>query len=165
MKKITQNKKGLRLSNMIIGMLLTVGVMMGLFAWMVDGVNNYGVNPPDDYNESFFKIQGVYGNLSENIGESYNQIQNISTNTGSSGVVDFLGFFFSSGYRAAQTAVKSISSMFTLTDIAISETPISQNLPNGTNYADLLKGLLWLGLVVVFSIGILLNYVIKSGRE
>ena len=154
------NKKGLQLSNIIIGMLLTVGVMLGYFAWISDGITQYGVNTPSEFNESFNTMYGVYGNLSLIINNTQQQLNTPDANSpqGFSQTFDFLGYFFNAGYRAAQTAMTAMGSMFAIVDVSISTSVLG-------SYGDIIKGLLLLGIIVIFIIGILLNYIIKSGRE
>lgn len=158
MKRLKKNKKGLQLSNMIIGLLITVAITMGFFVWLSDGITQYASTVPSDYNSSFLRIQGIYGNLSSNINQSYEELQDVSSQTEGVTVVDFLSFFFNAGYRSAKIAALSITSMFSVGDAAVSVIPLG-------SYADLLKGLLFLGIIVIFAIGILLNFIIKSGRE
>jgi hypothetical protein len=160
MKKnhLIKDKKGLQLSSMIIGLLLTISLTAGLFIWLSNGITGYDASPPSGYNQSFLKIQDAYGDLSQNVNQTYNELQDISSETGGNSVTDFLGFFFGAAYRSANIAAQTIGSMFSIGDSAVDSIPLGE-------YGNLLKGLLFLGIIVVFAIGILLNFVIKSGRE
>lgn len=153
MKQIQNSKKG-ELSNIVLGLLFTVAFVTLYFSWIGDGITQYGVTPPSGYNESYYIVQGVYSNLSVKINQTYDQLQAINSDTGGiAQVVDFLGFFFSSAYRAAQIAVRSVLAMFGLVDVSIS------NLPLGTNGA-ILKGLGLLGLTAI-GVFLLMKYVFK----
>lgn len=160
MTSLLKNKKGIQLTKIIVGQLLVISVIMGIYLFLNAGINEYVSSPPAEYNESFLRIKGIYGNLSETLNKTNTELGDIDSSTG--GVVDtvndFLGFFFNAGYRAARVAGLSIGGINTMIDVALSEVALG-------SYGDLLKGLLLLGVIVVFVIGIFLNFIIKSGRE
>lgn len=158
MKYLVKNKKGLQLSNMILGMLLTIAVITGFSLWIADGVTQYSSSPPSGYNTSFARITEESTNLGKQLTNASKQLDTINSETQGNRVLDFLSFFFDAGYRAAQIAVLSIGSMNTFVDVAISETPLGE-------FGNLLKILAYAALLAVFIIGILLNFIIKSGRE
>lgn len=147
----------MQLSKIMIGMFVIIAIVTGLFTFISDGITRYGVTVPAGYNDSFAKITGTQSSLTSNINATYDDLNNIdSSNSG--GITDFLGFFFNAGYRAAKTATGSITGINTMVDVAIGSLPIG-------GYGATLKVLFMGGILVAIVIGILLNFVIKSGRE
>ena len=149
----------MQLSKIIIGNLVIIAVVVGIFTFISDGINQYGVVAPDGYNESFTKIGDTQTDLLGTLNQTYDDLNNVdSSTTGGNSGTDFLGFFFSAGYTAARTATGSISGTNTMIDVAIGSLPLG-------SYGGVLKSLFLLGILAVIVIGILLNFIIKSGRE
>ena len=149
----------MQLSKIMIGNFVVIAIVVGLFTFISDGINQYGAVAPDGYNESFTKIANTQTDLLGNLNQTYDDLNNVdSSTTGGSGNTDFLGFFFSAGYTAARTATASISGTNTMIDVAIGSMPLG-------GYGQVLKSLFLLGILTVMVIGILLNFIIKSGRE
>ena len=148
----------MQLSKMLIGNIIVIAIVTGIFIFISDGINQYGVVAPDGYNESFVKIANTQQNLIDNINSTYDDLNNVESSTTGGGSTDFLGFFFNSGYTAARTAIGSISGVNTMIDVAIGSLPLG-------NYGAILKVLFLGAIFIVMTIGILLNFIIKSGRE
>jgi hypothetical protein len=144
---------------MLIGNIIIIGIVTGLFIFISDGITQYGVTAPEGYNESFSKITNTQIDLINNLNATYDDLNNVdSSTTGSTGNTDFLGFFFNAGYTGARTATGSITGVNTMIDVAIGGLPLG-------SYGAVLKTLFLTAIVVVVIIGILLNFIIKSGRE
>lgn len=149
------NKKGLQLSNMIIMMLITVAITSGFFIWISNGITQYSVTPPDGYNESFTRIQNIYTDIDNNLQETQTKLNNTQ---GNSNFIDYFGFIINAGLSAAKTTVGVMSSMGVLVEVAVDESALGA-------YGDLIRILFLIAIIVVFIVGILLNFIIKSGRE
>lgn len=158
MKQLIKNKKGLQLSHMIIGMLVIIGIMMGYFYWITDAVNQYGIAQPSGANDSFYKINNTVSQIDTLLVNTSTELNQINSRNNNNIALDFISFFFDAGYRAAKVATLSIGSMNVFVDVAV-DTAIP-----GT-YGSLVKNLLLLGIIVIFVIGILMAFIIKSGRE
>lgn len=149
----------MQLSKIIVGNLVIIAVVVGIFTFISDGINQYGAVAPDGYNESFTKIANTQTELLGNLNQTYEDLNNVDSSTTAGGSnTDFLGFFFSAGYTAARTAIASISGTNTMVDVAIGSLPLG-------NYGQVLKSLFLMGILAVIVVGILLNFIIKSGRE
>lgn len=149
------NKKGLQLSNMIIGMLFTVAIVSGFFIWISDGITQYSATAPTDYNQSFERVKNISAALEDDLRDTQSTLNNTK---GNDNFLDYFGFLINAGYSAGKTAVNSITSMGELVDVAIEQSALGA-------YGDLLKSLILLTIITIFIIGILLNFILKSGRE
>lgn len=162
MKKIRKSKKGVQLSTMLIGMLFTIGITALMYTWIFDGVNQYSASPPSNYNDSYYKVKGIYGNLSNDFNSTFDQLNTINSNTANQGVttvvLSFVDFFFNAAYRAAKVALGSVVSIFTLIDVSISGLPLGGD-------TNLIKGLAYLSILFIAIIAILMRFVFKSGAE
>lgn len=150
----------MQLTKMNVGIIVIIAVITGLSFFITDGIVQYGIEAPEGYNNSFDTIRNTQSSLYQNINSTYGALQDVDSNTatGSSGSTDFLGFFFNAGYTAAQTATGSITSVNTMIDVAIGSSGLGE-------YGAILKNLFLAAILVVMVIGILLNFIIKSGRE
>jgi hypothetical protein len=145
----------MQLSKIIIGSLLTVLVMAGLFIYFGSGITTYSSTIGSGFdNSSFVKI----ANISNKIGQTVNETES-ELNAGSSGsVLDFVGYFFNKGYQAAKVSIAVVEGEYILVNEAL-------NIGVLGTYGTIIKSILTIAILVVFTIGILLAFIIKSGRE
>jgi hypothetical protein len=149
----------MQLSKIIIGQLAIILVVIGLFYFISDGISSYSATPPSGYEDSFNRINSTFAELSTTINQTNDELGDIDTSGGILGsVTDFIGYFFNSGYKAAKVAALSYKGVNEMVDVSIGQMGLG-------SYGGLLKGVLLAMILVVFAIGILLNFIIKSGRE
>lgn len=153
------NKKGQRLSGIMLGIVFTIGITFFLFMWIGDGVTQYNITPPSNYNSSFYVVQGITGNLTSNLNSTYSELQNINSNTATGGAnaIDYISFFFNAAYRGAIAALASIGGIFSLIDLSLGNLPIPG--------IGQIKGLMYLAILIIAVVAILMRFVFKSGGE
>ena len=144
----------MKLSNILIGIALTVLVSTSFLLLLVNGVEKYNpTNIPTDYNKSFVRIQNNLAELSRITNDtdvSLNE-QDSSSNV----VTDFLGFFFGQGYKAAKVLVLGVN----LNGVIINEATDNALTYTGMGETYKAVGLL---LVFIFIILLLISFIIKS---
>jgi hypothetical protein len=145
----------MQLSKIIIGTLAVNLIVVGFFFYIASGANTYTSISSTGYNnESFIKIGEVYKSINSTIQESESELNN----TKSDSITDFLGYFFNKGYQAVKITLQVISSEYTLVDASVTNLPLGQ-------FGAVVKSILIIMILVVFSVGLLLAFIIKSGRE
>ena len=144
----------MKLHEIIIGQILVIAVISGIFLFMNDGINQYNPTVPDQYNATFVRIQSVIGDINKTASDTRDSLTSLSTQ---SGITDYLGFFFNSAYNTVKLVVKIPLGMMTFVDEGIN------NIPMG-GYDSLLKTYLYVAIIVFVFIGILMHAIIKSDR-
>jgi len=145
----------MELNKVLIGMIFAIVIFSGMFIFIADGSDKYGVVLPDGYTNSMVAIKAT---LSQ-INTTTNQVQtDLTIIEGQSGVLDFLGFFFSGGYDALKTTAKLVGVSFIFVDEGIN------GIGGGGEFGSLLKTGLYASIIVLLFIGIMMHAIIKSDR-
>jgi hypothetical protein len=145
----------MQLSKIMIGQVILVLVASGFLLFLSEGITTYPDIIGSYDNSSLVRIQGASARL-DNITRDVNEdLQETSGPSG--GVSDFLGFFFSAGYKAGIAAITAVE----LNNILIDE--FINNTIGGTAYGEILKAGLGM-MVIIVIIAILLHFITKSER-
>lgn len=147
----------MQLNKILVGTTLIALVSFLLVVFISDGITNYSYT--GDYsNTSLMKIEETYQTMSNNSNISVQAMQNILTCSGLSCAVDFVGYFFNSGYQALKNIVTSAELTYIIVGVATDETL------GGTSFGGNIKGMLIFSVLVIIFVGIILHAVIKSDR-
>lgn len=154
---IKQNRYGkITLSTIIIGQLLLLVIMSGIFMFFVDGINSYGpTNLPSGYNSSFIKIQNQLSNFTNLLNRTEVKLAVRSDASFINTISDFLGFFFNAGYQGLQIASESLKLNYLLV------TEGADAVTGGTEYGHLLKSVGTLMIIVIILLGIIMTIIFK----
>jgi len=71
-------KKGISMTELIFGLILTMGIFMALFSWVSYNATNSGLPVNSSYNEIFSEINKSQNKLSINVEDVKNKAGNIS---------------------------------------------------------------------------------------
>lgn len=143
----------MELNKIYIGVLFGILAFAGVFSLLADGIDKYSVSVPADYNDSYAKIRAELDDINATTGKMKDQLETIKT---SSGVIDYLGFFFNSGYQALKTSGEITGSLFTFVDIGLESISPSDG--------GFLKIIFYSSIIVLLFIGIIMHAIIKSDR-
>lgn len=131
-------------------------IVSAFFIFLADGINVYAPSAvPSAYNQSFVAIKEQLDSIS-NLTNATNTALKVKPPTNPlSGILDFIGFFFSAGYQALQIAVQSVN----LNVLMVSQA--TDVIVGGTEYGNLLKAVGLVLLLIVIIIGILMSIIFK----
>lgn len=148
----------MQLNKILVGSTLIALISFLLVVFISDGITNY--NYTGDYsNTSFIKIQNTYDRISNNTNSSIQKIQDITTCSNPlTCAVDFVGYFFNSGYQALKNIVSSAELSYLIVDVATEE------IVGGTSFGSNIKGMMIFTLLIIIFVGIILHAVVKSDR-
>lgn len=99
----------LKASNFIIGLLLITAIFTPLFMWLSALLNNYGVDVPDKYNNTFTTLSDM--STMDSYTEEYktslmNEDEPPKTLIGEA--IDIVGKYFERGYKTLQLVPKTL---------------------------------------------------------
>lgn len=145
-----------QLSKMFIGVIFGVVLFLSMFYFLSDGIAAYNpVNVPANYNQTAVRFQNSLNDINQTIAGVQGELSDINAQ---SGVTDFLGFFFSAGYKAIIGA-----GQISTTTASFIDDSVDVILPG--RIGPLLKTGLYLSLLVIIFIGIILHAITKSDRN
>jgi hypothetical protein len=147
----------MKLTGIMLSVLLGVVVYVSLFQFLNDGIVQYGVQStlPSGFNDSYTIIQGELDQINQTTTTISNQLTSI---TAQSGVLDYLGFFFNSGYQALIGAGSITRSVFVITDTSL------ESAGGFGQSGALIKQFIYAAVMIIIFIGIIMHAVIKTDR-
>lgn len=144
----------MKLHEIMIGMVMTVAIVTGMFIFISDGVVQYNPVIPSDWNRSFVAMQGVIDDINQTTSEMRDGLTSIETK---SGETDYLGAFFNNAYNSIKLAITVPLGAMTMVDAGLSELPLGA-------FGIPLKTYLYTSLIILVFVGILMHAVVKSDR-
>lgn len=146
---------GVTLTKIIIAQLVVIMIATGFWIWIADGVDEYGISVPSDYNDTFITLEETLGELNSTLNSTRYDLEVDGVEDDNNN--DFLGFFFNSAYSATKGVKGGVESLYTFTNLAVENTPLA-------GYGRVIVQVFGALIVVVFVIYLLVHFVIKSER-
>ena len=144
----------MELSKIIIGQGLLILVIASFLIFLSQGIAVYQPSSiPSDYNSSFVRLQNGINNLTDYMNRTQADIKAEAPTSGN--LIDFIGFYFSAGYKGLGIAVQSVGITYDLVDEG------TNAIAGGTQYGSLLKAVGMILILVVILIAIILSIIFK----